>query len=53
MKQINYNKIVKVEIYHKTYQYSNVTVCNISNYIDALNYLAKKGVEIIGIRFYE
>lgn len=53
MKDIDYSKIVKVEICHTTYHYSNVVVCDIKDYIDSINYLCSKGVKIIGIRFYE
>ncbi len=53
MKEIDYNKIVKVEIEHDYFNWSSKCVADIKDYIDTLNYFAKNNVKIKAIRFYE
>lgn len=53
MKEIDYNKIVKVEIEHDYFNWSSKCVVDIKDYIDTLNYYVKNNVKIKAIRFYE
>lgn len=53
MKEIDYKKIVKVEIEHEYFNWSSKLICDIKDYIRCLNYFAKNNVKIKAIRFYE
>ena len=53
MKQVNLEKVRKVEIEHSCYDYSTRIICEMTDLYDVINSLTSKGVKIINITYFE